>query len=110
MMNNSGVKSKSKKSHNRLIIDIFINKKAISENNSIFYDDIDLSIPHGEKKYLLENLIKDDFVIVKDDDSMWFNKEKWDKTVNKLSNTYLFILMAPLIVTVIIFLIIEKFF
>ncbi|WP_102401430.1 hypothetical protein [Haloimpatiens massiliensis] len=109
-MINFGVKSKSTKSHTRQIIDIFIYKKALDENNSIFYDDIDLNILDGEKKYLIQNLIEDDFIIVKYDKSMWFNKEKWNNAVNDLTKKYLIILIAPIVITTIILLIIQKNF
>ncbi len=103
-------KTKEVKSHIRQMIDIFIVKNALDENNSIFYDDIDLKVTNKEKSYLLENLIKDDFVIVKEDDSLWFNKTKWDKEVKDISNKYMFILIAPIIVTTILIYVIGKFF
>jgi hypothetical protein len=97
-----------KKSYNRIIIDFFINKNAINCSNSIKYEDINIPISDKEKRFLLNNFIKDEFIVMKANESLWFDKRKWDKAVNSLTRTYLMILIVPIIIATILFLIINK--
>lgn len=103
------MKSVNKKSYTRMIIDSFIEKKAVNCDNSLSYDDIELSIPNNEKNFLLNNLIKDNLIKVKSDGSMWFDQKLWNKTVNKLSRMYLIILIAPIVITT-IFIFLYKYY
>lgn len=99
----------NKKGYTRMIIDAFISKGAINSNNSLSYEDIDLPLPDNEKYFLLNNLIKDDFIKVKADGRMWFDQSFWDKTANKLAMIYLTILIAPILVTS-VFIFLFKYF
>lgn len=101
--------TKKLKSYNRIIIDKFLEKKAINENNSINYDDINVEISDGEKHFLIKSFMQDGFIKMKNDSSMWFDKSKWDKAVNKISNIYLLILFGPLVVMGLIFLILNRY-
>ncbi len=92
-------RSINKKSDTRIIVDSFIEKKAVNSDSCLSYDDIYLSIPDNEKTFLLNNLIKDNLINVNSDGKMWFDQKLWNKTVGKLSRMYLMILIAPILIT-----------
>lgn len=96
------------KSHNQMIINMFIQKKAVDDSNSIYYNDIHISILDNEKRLLLNNLIKDGFVRVKSDKAMWFDEEKWNHTSKKFARAYFMILVLPIIITAILIAVLNK--
>lgn len=98
-----------KRGYNKMIIDSFIEKKAVDSSKSIHYSDIDLPFQDREKRVLLNSLIKDGFVQVNEDNSMWFDRKKWRQTTKKISNVYFMILIIPIIITVILMLILNRF-
>lgn len=96
------------RSHNRMVIDAFLQQNAVDERNSICYEDIKTLKDDSEKRYLINSLINDGYIIQKSDDTLWFNKEKWDGTVKRFTLLYLAILIGPIIITTIIMLIIKS--
>lgn len=98
-----------KKGYNRMILDSFIEKKALDSSKSIHYADIDLPFSDSEKRVLLNSLIKDGFVQINEDRTMWFDRKRWGQTANKISNVYFMILMIPIIITLILMLILNRF-
>ncbi len=96
---NGNKKTSSTKGQIRIIVDTFIEKRAVNVDNCLSYDDIALSIPDNEKNFLLDNLIKDNLINIKSDGKMWFDQVLWNRTVSKLSRMYLLILIAPILVT-----------
>lgn len=91
-----------------MIIDCFINKNVVNCTSSIKFEDINIPISDKEKRFLLNNFIKDKFIVIKADDRLWFDKMKWNKVVSSLTRTYLVILIVPIIIATILFLIIKK--
>lgn len=98
------------KSHDRMIIDSFLKQNAVSEKSSICYKDIKVLKNDAEKQYLINSLIKDGYVIQENDDTLWFNKKKWDGTVKRFTVSYLAILIGPILITLIIMLIIKMLY
>lgn len=95
------------KSYNRIIIDTFIEKKAINKKSSLTLTDLNIPVPENEKNFLIENFIKDGYIVREQDNSMWFDKAKWDKAVRKISTTYFMILIVPLAIVTLLMLIIN---
>lgn len=88
----------TQKSANRLIIDLFVEKGAISQNRTLAYEEITVPVSDKVKKIMLNHLLQDQLIFQKEDGTMWFDKRKWDEIVKKLSRKYMAILIAPIFI------------
>lgn len=92
----TGTVIKQNQNYNRMIIDSFLAQNAISNSKTIICDQIAVPFSSSVKEVFINNLIKDGFVVVESDQTLWFDKKNWDMTVKKLSNKYFLILAAPI--------------
>lgn len=90
-----------------MIVEYFIKKQAFEPSKSICIDEIDVNLNEGEIKYLINDLMKDEFVKRTDEHKLWFDKVKWDSTIKSISRTYLMILCLPILVTAIFILLLK---
>lgn len=84
------------------IINIFINKKATREQCAINVEEINVDIKNNEKKYIVDSLIKSQYLIVTNNNKIWFDENKWNKAIKKLTIQYSLILVAPIIIAIIL--------
>jgi len=87
---------KQNQNYNRMIIDSFLAQNAITNSQTISCDKIAVPLSSSVKEVFINHLIKDGFVVVESDQTLWFDKKKWDLTVKNLSNKYFMILAAPI--------------
>jgi len=85
---------------NKLIVDCFLTKEATHAGKVLVYDEIKLPVDDKVKDAFLKGLIKDGFIIIDDNQAMWFDKKKWDSVIKELSHKYFMILAVPIIILV----------
>lgn len=90
------------KSQCKIIVECLIKKQALEPSKSICIDEINVNLSEGEIKYLVNDLMKDEFIKYTDEQKIWFDKVKWDSTIKSISRTYLMILCLPILITVLL--------
>ena len=85
-----------------MIVEYFIKKQALKPSKSICIDEINVNLNEGQIKYLINDLMKDGFIKITDEQKLWFDKTKWDSTIKSISRIYLMILCVPILITAII--------
>lgn len=96
------------KSQCKMIVECFIEKQALEPSRAICIDEVNVNLNQGQIRYLINDLMKDEFIKATCEEKLWFDKTKWDSTIKSISRTYLAILCMPILLTVIIGLVLKQ--
>lgn len=94
-----------KETSTRKIINNFIDKRALSEEEAITIEDIKVDIKENEKNYIINSLIQSKYLVKTENERMWFDESQWNKSINKLILQYSFIISMPIVIAFILYLI-----
>lgn len=92
-----------KETTTRIIINQFIEKKALAFDKAIDVSDIEVGIKDLEKNFFINNLITSRYLVETNDEKLWFNQELWNKSIRKLTIQYSFIMAIPMVIAFILY-------
>lgn len=89
-------------------MDEFIRTNAVNSKRSITFNDINVPVSDKGKLYLINNFIKDGYIVKMDDNTLWFDKKKWDEAEKSITKIYMMILILPIVITTVLVFIINN--
>ena len=93
-----------KETTTRIIINQFIEKKAITSDKAIDVSDINVDIREAEKILFINSLITSRYLVETNKGKLWFDQKLWNKSIKKLTMQYSFIISIPIVIAFILYL------
>lgn len=87
---------------NQDIILAFQNKAAMDKSSAIFVEDLKLPYPMKVQYFLIEEFVRNGFMVVLEDGKVFFNQQKYHFEKKKVQITYMSILIVPFVIGLIL--------